>query len=272
VLANFSHFVSVLGQGAGTTIELTVGGIVVATVDSFVAGILSRSRIRVVRFLVRVYVEGWRGSSELVQLFWVAFAAPALIGFKLVPLWAGIIVIGLNIGAYGAEIVRGALDAVPKAQREGAVALSLSPWQQLRLVLLPQSVVEMIPPFNTLFIQLIQATALASLINVSDITYEGKQILEPAFSGQMPLILSLMLVMYLILSLLLTGLMRVAERFAARWAGRPPRPIRLRLFVRPGHLAVAGPLAAANAGTAAANAGTNAGTNSGASARTGGAS
>jgi polar amino acid transport system permease protein len=234
VPANFSHFLSVLSTGAGTTVELTVGGIILATLDAFICGILSRSRIRLVRFVIRVWVEGWRGSSELVQLNWFAFAGPALIGFKLVPLWTGIVVVGLNIGAYGAEIVRGALDAVPKEQREGAVALSFGRWQQLRMVLLPQAVVEMVPPFNTLFIQLIQATALASLINVSDITYQGEQILEPAFSGQMPLILTIMLVMYLILSLILTGLMRLAEMAAARWAGRPPRKIRLQLFVKPG--------------------------------------
>ncbi|MBO0805330.1 MAG: amino acid ABC transporter permease [Nocardiopsaceae bacterium] len=233
--ANFSHFLSVLGQGAGVTVELTVGGIIVATIDAFLCGIiLSRSRLRILRFVVRVYVEGWRGSSELVQLFWVSLAAPTLIGFKLVPLWAGILVIGLNIGAYGSEIVRGALNAVPREQREGAVALSLGPWQQLRKVLLPQAVVEMIPPFNTLFIQLIQATALASLINVSDITYQGKQILEPiASQGQFTLILTIMLVMYLILSLILTGIMRLAELAAARWAGRPPRPVPLRLWARP---------------------------------------
>lgn len=232
--ANFTHFLSVLSAGAGTTVELTVGGIILASLDAFICGILSRSRSRIIRFVIRVWVEGWRGSSELVQLNWFAFAGPALIGLKLVPLWTGIIVVGLNIGAYGAEIVRGALDAVPKEQREGAIALSFGRWQQLRMVLLPQAVVEMVPPFNTLFIQLIQATSLASLINVSDITYQGEQILEPAFSGQMPLILTIMLVMYLILSLILTGLMRLAEAAAARWAGRPPRKIRLQLLVRPG--------------------------------------
>lgn len=230
--ANFSHFLSVLGQGAGVTVQLTVGGIIVALIDAFACGIASRSRPRTVRFATRVWVEGWRGSSELVQLFWVAYALPALVGFKLVPLWIGIIVIGLNIGAYGSEIVRGALDAVPREQREGAVALSFGPWQQLRRVLLPQAVVEMIPPFNTLFIQLIQATALASLITISDITYQGKALLN-LFGGQTTLILTTMLVLYLILSLILTGLMRVAEVLAARWAGRPPREIRFRPFARP---------------------------------------
>jgi polar amino acid transport system permease protein len=233
VFANFGHFVSVLEKGLGPTVELTVGGIILATLDSFVAGVASRSRFRIIRFIVRVYVEGWRGSSELVQLFWVALAAPTFIGLKLIPIWAGIIVIGLNSGAYGAEIVRGALDAVPKPQQEGAIALSFTPWQRLRRVMLPQAVVEMVPPFNTLFIQLLQATALASLINVADITYQGKQILEPNYSSQMPLILSIMLVMYLVLSLLITFGMRIVERFAARWAGRTPHPIRFRLVVRP---------------------------------------
>lgn len=239
-MSNFSHFLSVLSTGALTTVWLTIGGTVLAIVDAFACGILSRSRIRTVRFVIRVWVEGWRGSSEMVQLNWFAFALPALIGFKLVPLWSGIVVIGLNIGAYGAEIVRGALDAVPGEQREGAVALSFGRWQQLRLVLLPQAVVEMVPPFNTLFIQLIQATALASVINISDITYQGQQILEPAYTGQVPLIYLIMLVMYLILSLLMTGLMRLVELAAARWAGRPPRQIKLRLFVRPGTRPVVG--------------------------------
>lgn len=232
MFANFGHFLSVLGDGVTPTLELTAGGIVVATIDAFAAGIASRSRLRSVRFVTRIWVEGWRGSSEMVQLFWVVYALPLLVGVRIVPLWAGILVIGLNIGAYGAEIVRGALDAVPGPQREGAVALGFGPWRQLRMVLLPQSVVEMIPSFNTLFIQLVQATALASLIKVNDVTYQAETVLEPLNTGQMPLILFMVLVMYLILSLALTGLMRIAEHFAARWAGRPPVPVRMQ-FIKP---------------------------------------
>lgn len=231
---NIGSYLSVLSQGIGPTVELTVGGIAVATVDAFVMGIASRARSRSIRFFVRIWVEGWRGSSELVQLYWVVYAAPVLIGLNLVPLQAGILVIGLNVGAYGAEIVRGALDAVPRPQREGAIALSLGPWQQLRLVLLPQSVVEMIPSFNTLFIQLIQATALASLILVNDITRQAIIGLEPTTAtANMPVILTIVLLMYLILSLILTVIMRVLERLAARWAGRPPRPVPFRLWVKP---------------------------------------
>lgn len=235
-MSHLPLYLSIISRGLALTVELTVGGIVLTIVDAFVAGMAGRSRYLPVRFLVRVYVEGWRGTSELVQLFWVYYVAPLIIGLHLVPLWAGIIVLGLNNGAYGAEIVRGALEAVPKAQQEGAVALSLGPWQRMRRVMLPQALVEMVPPFNTLFIQLLQATALISLINGLDITYQSKQVLMNAYPiSQDPAILFLLLVLYLILAVILTGLMRLLEVGLARYAGRPPaRQVRWATAFRPG--------------------------------------
>ncbi len=222
MFANFSHLLSVLLQGALPTVELTVGGIVFATLTAFAAGFAGMARSRVVRVVVRLYVEIWRGTSEVVQLFWIYFAVPLLLGLQIVPVWSGVLVLGLNGGAYGAEIVRGAVRAVPAAQHEGAIALSLTAWQRTRLVILPQAVVEMIPPLNTLYIQLLKATSLASLINVSEIAYQGKQILEPTYSSQMPLILTMMLVMYLILSVVITAVMRVLERVLSARVGRRP--------------------------------------------------
>lgn len=222
MFANAVHFLAVLSHGVVPTVELTGGGIVLATVISFVMGFTGLSRSPVVRVLTRIYVEGWRGTSEVVQLFWIYFAVPLLIGFQLVPLWAGILVLGLNFGAYGAEVVRGALRAVPVGQYEAALALSLTPYQRMRWVIAPQAMVDMIPPFNTLYIQLLKASSLVSLINVTEITYQGKQILEPAYSGQMPLILTMMLIMYLILSLLITAVMRLLERWAGQVVGRRP--------------------------------------------------
>lgn len=219
---NLGHFLSVLSQGLPPTIELTVGGILLATVASFVAGLAGTARSLVVRVIVRIYVEGWRGTSELVQLFWIYFAVPLLLAFQILPLWAGIIVLGLNHGAYGAEIVRGAVRSVPPEQFEGAVALNFTPRQRMVRVILPQAVVEMLPSFNTLFIQLLKATAIVSLITVPELTYQAKQILIPVFSAQTALILFLVLLMYLVLAVLITIGMRYAERLAARRVGRLP--------------------------------------------------
>lgn len=229
MFANLGHFLSVLSAGIPPTVELTVGGIVVATVMSFVAGLAGTSRSVVVRVIVRIYVEGWRGTSELVQLFWIYFAVPLLLGLQIMPLWAGVLVLGLNHGAYGAEIVRGAVRSVAPEQYEGAVALNFTPAQRMVRVILPQAVVEMLPSFNTLFIQLLKATAIVSLITVPEITYQAKQILIPVFSGQTPLILLVVLVFYLVLAVVITLLTRLAERAAARRIGRRPGKVRGRL-------------------------------------------
>src|SRR5437764_13501508 len=172
---NFGFFLTTLLKGVPATVTATVGGIALTTVLAFVAGLMMLSPSRLVRVIARIYVEAWRGTSEVVQLFWIYFALPLLVGFQLVPLWAGILVLGLNHGAYGAEIVRGAVRSVPREQYEGAVALNFTPTQRMRRVILPQAMVEMIPPFNNLFIQLLKGSALISLITVQDITYQGHE-------------------------------------------------------------------------------------------------
>ena len=231
-MGNISAFLPTLWYGVVPTVEATAGGIVLATVASFVAGLANLSRSRTVRAIVRIYVEGWRGTSELVQLFWIFFALPLLIHLQLIPLAAGIIVLGLNFGAYCAEIVRGAVQSVPRAQWEGAVALNFTAAQRMRRVILPQALVEMVPPFSNQFVQLVQASALISLIFVHDITYQGLYRLKPNYTAQVLPIFLLMLLLYLILSVIIVLTMMAVEAWASRVAGRPRRARRARLSAR----------------------------------------
>jgi polar amino acid transport system permease protein len=221
-VGDLGTFLAVLGQGLPPTLIATVGGIALTIVLSFAAGLGMLSRWRAVRVVARVYVEGLRGTSEVVQLFWIFFALPLLVGYQIVPIWAGVLVLGLNHGAYGAEIVRGAVTAVPRAQHEGAFALSLPPAVRMRRVILPQAMVEMLPPFNNLFIQLLKSTSLLSFVFISEITRQATQILVPAFNSQVVQIFLLLLAIYLVLSLLITAAMRALERWAARRVGRGP--------------------------------------------------
>ncbi|WP_277681606.1 ectoine/hydroxyectoine ABC transporter permease subunit EhuC [Saccharomonospora azurea] len=216
------HFVSVIVDGLLVTVQATVGGIILATVLSFVAGLAILSHRVAVRTVARVYIEIWRGTSEVVQLFWLYFVLPVLTGFQLLPLWAGILVLGLNFGAYGAEIVRGSVQSVPKEQHEGGVALNFSSAQRLRRIILPQALVEMVPPFNNLFIQLLKGTALLTFITVPEMTHQATVILVPAFTSEVALIFTLLLLFYLVLSIVITFLMRLLERWAARKVGRTP--------------------------------------------------
>ncbi|MDZ7883871.1 MAG: ectoine/hydroxyectoine ABC transporter permease subunit EhuC [Mycobacterium sp.] len=229
---NLGYFVDTIARGLLLTVEATVGGILIATVLSFAAGLAMLSRSRIIRSLARIYVEVWRGTSEVVQLMWIYFVLPVLVGYQIVPLVAGIAVLGLNHGAYGAEIVRGAVQSVPRAQYEGCIALNFTPAQRMRRVILPQALVEMVPPFNNLFIQLLKSSALLTMITVHEMTYQAREVLINNFISEAALIWTLVLVFYLMLAVTITFGMRGLERRAARLVGRelPPR----RLFAGPG--------------------------------------
>ncbi|WP_099022027.1 ectoine/hydroxyectoine ABC transporter permease subunit EhuC [Mycolicibacterium palauense] len=225
----FDHlglFTRTIAEGLPLTVQATVGGILIATVMAFAAGLAMLSGSRVVRFVARVYVELWRGTSEVVQLMWIYFVLPALVGYQIVPLAAGIAVLGLNFGAYGAEIVRGAIGSVPRAQYEACVALSLTPAQRMRRVILPQALAEMVPPFNNLFIQLLKGSSLLTIITVHEMTYQAREVLVNNFISQAALIWTVVLLFYLALAVLITSAMRWLERRAATLAGRPRPPRR----------------------------------------------
>jgi polar amino acid transport system permease protein len=211
---------SILNQGLSYTLIATIGGIALTIVLSLVAGLALLSPLKWVRVVSRIYVEGLRGTSEVVQLFWIFFALPVLVGFEFIPIWGGVAVLGLNHGAYGAEIVRGAVQSVPKAQYEGALALSLSPAQRMRRVILPQAVAEMIPPFNNLFIQLLKSTAILSFVFIPEITRQATEVLVPNFNPWVIQIYLVLLLYYLVLSLIITAVMRLLERTVAARLGR----------------------------------------------------
>jgi polar amino acid transport system permease protein len=223
-MENFGTWLSILNQGLANTLIATIGGIALTIVLSFAAGLALLSPWRWVRVISRIYVEGLRGTSEVVQLFWIFFALPVLVGFEFIPIWGGVAVLGLNHGAYGAEIVRGAVQSVPRAQYEGALALSLSPAQRMRRVILPQAVAEMIPPFNNLFIQLLKSTAILSFVFIPEITRQATQVLVPNFNPWVIQIYLLLLLYYLVMSLVITAVMRMLEQMvAARLGRRVPR-------------------------------------------------
>ena len=200
-------------RGLIVTVELTVGGAVVACVAAFSGGLGRLSRYWFLRGIARLYIDLFRGTSALVQLFWVYFALP-LLGISFTAMTTGVLVLGLNTGAYGAEVVRGAVQAVPQAQRESALALNFTERQTLWRIVLPQAVLAMLPPFGNLLIELLKNTALVSLITLSDLTFQG-QILRAATlrSGE---IFGLLLIIYFLLALSITFGMRRLERRLTR--------------------------------------------------------
>jgi polar amino acid transport system permease protein len=211
-------------SGLWVTVYVTLMSAALAVVVAFALGLLARMRHLAPRTFARVVIEFFRGTSLLVQLFWLFYALP-LWGYRLDPVTVGVLAFGLNFGAYGAEVVRGSINAVPKAQWEGAIALSLSPFQRMRRVILPQALPLMIPPFNNLLIQLIKSTPLLFLVTLTDLTAVADQ--YRASEGNEAFIFGLLLVVYFLLAYASTLGMHVLEAAAKARLGqrKPPREI-----------------------------------------------
>ncbi|AJE82763.1 MULTISPECIES: ectoine/hydroxyectoine ABC transporter permease subunit EhuC [Streptomyces] len=206
--------------GIWITVQVTVYSAALALAVSFLIGTLRTSPLWIVRFASGTYFEIFRGTSALVMMFWMAYAVPSLLGIQFVPMAAGVLALGLTYGAYGSEIVRGALAAVAPAQREAGIALNFTKAQRLRKIELPQAWPEMIPPFNNLLIELLKGTALVSTIAVADMTFAGN-LLRLAKGDSAP-IYTLLLVIYFVFAFLLTRGMRLLERQANRRMGKTP--------------------------------------------------
>ena len=196
-------------DGLWVTIQVTIGAGAVAVVLAFVAGLSRLSSSLAIRTAALCYIEFFRGTSALVQLLWLFFALPFL-GITLSPMTAGIVGLGLCVGAYGAEIVRSSVLATPRGQTEAAVALNLTSFQTFRYVVLPQAIRMMIPPFGNLFIELLKITSLVSLITLQDLTFQASSI--NAVTLKTIQIFSTVLILYFLLSLAITGAMRLLER------------------------------------------------------------
>lgn len=173
-MASMHDLTIALARGLATTVWLTLCGCLLALCCAFLFGIGRTSERRTIRFACLCYIEFFRGTSVFVQIFWLYYALPAF-GLLLSPMLAGILALGLNVGAYGAEVVRSAIAAVGREQAEAATALNLTPRQRLRHIILPQAIPRMIPVFGNNAIELLKASAVVSMISLSDITFQAQQ-------------------------------------------------------------------------------------------------
>lgn len=206
---HIAELVPPLLEGLVVTLEIMAGAVVLAVPLALAAGVGRLSTLRPVRWLASIYVEVFRGTSALVQLFWFYFVLP-LFGVQLPAMLVGIVVLALNAGAYGAEVVRGAIRAVPPGQREAGVALNLTRGQIMRRIVVPQAIPAMLPPAGNLLIELLKNTALVSLITITDLTFRGQLLRSETLRTTE--IFTLMLLLYFAVALLITAGVRLLER------------------------------------------------------------
>ncbi len=206
-------------EGIVVTLELTLGGALLAFVFALLLGTVVRVRNIAIRGAARVLIEVFRGTSLLVQIFFFFYVLP-LLGYRLEPMFCGILALGLNYGAYGAEVVRGALNSVPQPQVEAAIALNFGAWQRLHRVVFPQAWAMMVPSMTNLLVHLLKGTAVASYITLQDLT-AGIVDLRRS-TGDTLFSFGIGLLIYLVLAYLLTLAMNVVETRAKHKLGRGP--------------------------------------------------
>jgi len=206
-------YTAMILEGALLTIQLTVAGSALALVMAFIAGLGRLSRFFLLRVLAVAYIEFFRGTSIFVQLFWVYFVLP-LIGISMTPFQACVLGLGLNVGAYAAEVVRGAIQSIGREQYEACIALNLGRWQAMRKVILPQALLVMLPTFGNNAIELLKATAVVSLISLSDMTFQAQVVRSQTGNTFMPF--ATIIILYFLMAVAISWSIRVLERRMAR--------------------------------------------------------
>ncbi|GAA1232404.1 ectoine/hydroxyectoine ABC transporter permease subunit EhuC [Prauserella halophila] len=204
-------------DGLRVTLQVTVLGTLMMLAIAVALGLMARSRRLLVRGVARVVIELFRGTSLPIQLLFLFFALP-LMGIRFEALFCGVLAFGLNYGAYGAEVVRGSINAVPKPQWEAATALNLSAWQRMTRVIWPQAIPLMIPSMNNLFIQLLKSTPLLYAISLVDLMNKGEAF-RLAGGNATAMYLTLM-VIYFVMAYAVTLLSNMAEVIAKARLGQ----------------------------------------------------
>ncbi|ARD47630.1 amino acid ABC transporter permease [Sporosarcina sp. P33] len=210
-MSSLPDIFSAVAQGLGITLQVLILSIICASIIAFVAGLSRVNTNPLVSGFTGFFVEIFRGTSLIVQLFWFSYALPGLFNIHLgSDVWVAVLAISLNYGAYMSEIVRGSIQAVAAGQTEASIALNLSKFQRMRHIILPQALRMMLPEYGNYLIQILKATSLVSLIGLTDLLYYGN-IYRSTHLSESPLVYVLLLVMYFIIALPLIFFTRKME-------------------------------------------------------------
>ena len=196
--------------GAGVTIKITALSVALGVVIGLFVGIARISRIKLLRVLAAIYVDFFRGTPLLVQIFLVYFALPVITGQRVDPFVAAIGSCGINSGAYVAEIFRAGIKSIDKGQMEAGRSLGMTWVQTMRYIIVPQAFKRVIPPLGNEFIALLKDSSLVSVIGFEELTRRGQLIIAKTY-GSLEIWLSVA-VIYLAMTLTISRFVAYLER------------------------------------------------------------
>jgi polar amino acid transport system permease protein len=213
---SYATVISEIFKGFSITATVAVIGLIYAIPFAVIFGTLQYFARGWRQTLVTAIIEFWRSSPVIVLLYAFYYSFPAF-GVYLSAIAVGSMVLGLNIGGYGSQSVRAALQALDKGQSEAGLALGLNRFLVLRLIELPQAIRMMIPTFINQAIQLVKGTALVSLITLTDMTFRAKEIAQTQYDPST--IYTALLISYFVVCYPITILGRHVEQVLGRGQG-----------------------------------------------------
>ena len=173
VLARFEH---ALFLGLMTTLQLTAVCILLGCSLGFLVGLARTSRSKALRFVSGIYVEFFRGTPVLIQLFWIFFCLPLILGVELTNFVSGVVALTLYMGAITSETFRASLNSIGPEQVDACVALGLPRRVQVTSVVLPQAVLRAVPTLLSNCVSLFKESALVSAVGMADLMFVGQNI------------------------------------------------------------------------------------------------
>lgn len=168
-------------RAIGLTLLITASAVVFGLLIGIVLAIGLQTRVAPLRWLIMAYVELWRNTPLVVQLFWVHFALPVVTGVSTSAVVSGLIAMTLQASAYLTDITRGGIQAVPRGQREAAHALGLPTRTVWGSIILPQALKIMIPPLANIAIGFFKTSAILSLLSVGELMSTANRISDATF-------------------------------------------------------------------------------------------
>ncbi|RQR35471.1 amino acid ABC transporter permease [Burkholderia sp. Bp9143] len=207
----------VLLKGLGLTLGFTSICAIVGSLGGFVLSLLRMAPSRWVTAITTFYVELFRGTPLLIQLFWVFFCFPVLFRLPIPPYLSVLISLTLYMTAITSETFRGSLKSISSEQHDACIALSLTPQAKVLYVIFPQALLRAIPPLLSNIVSLFKESALISSVGIADLMFVGQNISN---STAHPVeFLTTVAIIYFLVAFPLTRLVGVVEsRFLKRFA------------------------------------------------------
>ncbi|CAM5282107.1 polar amino acid transport system permease protein [Aquamicrobium terrae] len=179
----------VILDGLRLTIQYSIVAIVLMVVVGLVAALMRLSSIAVLRWIATAYVEIFRSTPLLVQLFFIVLGLPAILpvnewfGQLFYPILAAAVTLSLNEGAYVTEIIRAGILGVDRGQKEAAQSIGMNGFQTMRYIVLPQAFKRMIPPLVNQAAQTIKDTSLLAPVGIVELVYKGEIVISQTFAS-----------------------------------------------------------------------------------------